>query len=92
MMSIAFSGRPPDSLVSSILNYKYSGEPLSLQTFITDVGLVVEMIEEVNAEISNLCFKYVKSKLDGRALEAMPDNLSTVQQNLTKQKVPAAVK
>lgn len=64
-------------LAGPILNYKYNGEPLKLETFITDVELVEAMAE---AEQADLCFKYIKSKLEGRALEAMPENLVSVQQ------------
>lgn len=64
-------------LAGPILNYKYNGDPLKLETFITDVELVEAMAE---VEQTELCFKYIKSKLEGRALEAMPENLTTVQQ------------
>lgn len=64
-------------LAGPILNYKFNGDPLKLETFLTDIELVEAMAEEAQKE---LCFKYIKSKLEGRALEAMPDNLATVQQ------------
>lgn len=62
-------------LAGPILNYKYDGEPLKLNTFITDVELVTEMAE---TEQTDLCFKFIKSKLEGRALEAMPETYTTV--------------
>lgn len=64
-------------LAGPILNYIYNGDPLKLSTFITDIELVVELAE---AEQEDLCFKFIKSKLEGRALEAMPDELETVDQ------------
>lgn len=64
-------------LAGPILNYKYNGDPLKLETFITDVELVQEMAED---EQKDLCFKFVKSKLEGRAIEAMPDEYKTVKE------------
>lgn len=63
-------------LAAPILNYKYDGDPLKLNTFLTDVELVEEMAEEAQKD---LCFKFIKSKLEGRALEAMPDVFTTVE-------------
>lgn len=45
-------------LAGPILNYKYDGDPLKLETFLTDVELVVEMAE---VEQKDLCFKFIKS-------------------------------
>lgn len=73
-------------LAGPILNYKYSGDPLKLSTFLTDIELVEELAEE---EQKDLCFKLIKSKLEGRALEAMPDEYTTVAHitNALKEKI-----
>lgn len=62
-------------LAGPILNYKYDGDALKLETFLTDVELVEEMAEP---EQKALCFKFIKSKLEGRALEAMPEKYETI--------------
>lgn len=48
-------------LAGPILNYKYNGDPLKLSTFVTDMELVVELAE---VEQKDLCFKFIKSKLE----------------------------
>lgn len=74
------------ALAGPVLNYKYNGDPLKLETFLTDIDFVEALAE---AEQSDLCFKYIRSKLEGKALECMPENLTTVQQitEALKQKI-----
>lgn len=65
------------SLAGPILNYKFDGNPLKLETFLTDIELVESLCED---ETKDLCFKFIKSKLEGRALEAMPEGVATIKQ------------
>lgn len=62
---------------SSILNYKFNGDALKLNSFISDVEMVFELKEDGQEE---LCFKFIKAKLEGKALECITDNMNTVQQ------------
>lgn len=62
---------------SSILNYKFNGDPLKLNSFISDVEMVNELKEADQVEI---CFKFIKAKLEGKALECITDDMNTVQQ------------
>lgn len=62
---------------SSILNYKLNGDPSKLNSFISDVEMVNELKEADQVEI---CFKFIKDKLEGKALECITDDMNTVQQ------------
>lgn len=62
-------------LAGSMLNTHYDGDPLKLESFLASVDLIQTMCEEANAD---LCFKYIKSKLDGTALECLPDDVDSV--------------
>lgn len=75
-------------LAGPILNYKYNGDPSKLDTFLTDIELVESLAEEEQAD---LCFKFIKSKLEGRALEAMPDKVTKISDitDALKEKVKA---
>lgn len=64
-------------LAASIINYKYDGNPTKRDGFIADIELVVDVAERQNVPT---CLKFIKSKLEGRALEALPENVETVQQ------------
>lgn len=63
------------SVAGQIFNYKYNGDALKLESFLTDIELVVELAAENNAD---LCLKFVKSKLESRALECMPDEIADI--------------
>lgn len=63
-------------LAASILNYKFAGDPLKLESFITDIELVDELAEAANKDI---CLKFIKSKLEGKALECMPEAVNTIE-------------
>lgn len=63
-------------MASSILNYKFNGNPLKLESFVTDV----EMIEEIaTAENKEFCFKFIKAKLEGKALECITDEKTVIE-------------
>lgn len=63
-------------LASSIINYKYNGEPGKRDGFITDAELVEELAA---AENKATAFKFIKSRLEGKALEALRDGDDTVE-------------
>lgn len=60
---------------ASILNYKFNGDPLKLEAFLADVDLVESVAEDNNKD---LCLKYIKAKLEAKALECMPDEIESV--------------
>lgn len=62
-------------LASSIINYKYNGDSIKRDGFIADIELVADICEAQNVET---CFKFVKSKLEGRAFEALDEDVKTV--------------
>lgn len=64
-------------LAASILNYKFDGNPLKLESFLTDIELVESLAEDNNKE---LCFKFIKSKLEAKALECLPANTQSIKQ------------
>lgn len=61
---------------SKILNYKFEGDPLKLQSFLEDVELVEEMAQP---ETRAVCLKFVKSRITGRAREQLPEDIDTIQ-------------
>lgn len=58
------------------LNYKYSGDPLKLKSFIADVEIVQDLIE--NDGLKDYALKFVRSKLEGRAEEFVPDDCKSI--------------
>lgn len=59
-----------------ILNYKYGGDPLKLNSFIIDAELVESLA--TNDDTKKFCLTFIKSRLEGRAEEAIPDDCKTV--------------
>lgn len=66
-------------LASQLLNYKYKGDPLELDTFLADVSLVESICEDQNKPH---LFTFIKARLGVKPMEYMPDNLQTVDQIL----------
>lgn len=64
------------ALAGNILNYKYSGEPLQLETFLNDIALLKEVTEDDNKIVM---VRYVKSKLSGVALEWLPEDADNIE-------------
>lgn len=65
------------SMCSNIIRENYDGNPLTLNSFIDKINL----IEELTASNLNTCFiSFLKSKLDGKAREVLPENISSVDQ------------
>lgn len=57
-------------MAASVLNYKYDADPLKLECFLADVEIVEAMAEDEHKEF---CMKFVKAKLDQKALEHLPE-------------------
>lgn len=63
-------------LVSPMLNYKYEGDPLKLESFIEDVELV-ESLATSDAS-KGVLVKFLKTKIAGKARECLPEVVATV--------------
>lgn len=63
-------------LASSLINYKFEGDPLKLASFLADVDLVEQSAEEENKP---LCVTFIKRCISGRALEFIPEVADSVQ-------------
>lgn len=61
-------------IASTILNYKYEGDPNKLESFIADVEFLETMAKE---ETKNVCIKYIRHKIAGRAIECLPSSEET---------------
>lgn len=62
----------------SILNYKYTGDPLELNGFISDAEMLQSLA--TSDETKQFCFKYVKNRVRGRAEEYIPENCASIEQ------------
>lgn len=62
-------------MAAPVLNYKYEGDALKLESFIEDMELVEAMAEDANKAI---CFKFIKTKIAGRAREYVPKEADSV--------------
>lgn len=62
-------------MASGVLNYKYDADPLKLESFLADVEIVEAMAE---AEQTAFCLKFIKAKLDQKALEHLPEVIREV--------------
>lgn len=63
------------AIASKLLNYKYEGDPLKLQSFLEDIELVEAVAKPESADI---CLKFIKSRITGRAREQLPEDISTI--------------
>lgn len=61
----------------NILNYKYSGDPLELNSFIADARMLYKLAK--SDETKDFCFDYIKNRLKGRAAEAIPDDCDSLE-------------
>lgn len=62
-------------IASSLINYKFEGDPLKLQSFLEDIELVEQCAEENNKK---LCLTFIKRCVSGRALEYLPDDIKEI--------------
>lgn len=60
---------------ASIVNYKYGGEPAKREGFIADIVLIEGVAEQ---DQKGTCFDFVKTRMEGKALESVPDEARTV--------------
>lgn len=64
-------------LAAPLLGYKYDGDPKKLESFLADVELVKDLAGE---ELPDYCFTFIKSRLEGKALESLPTRAKSVQE------------
>lgn len=65
-------------LCSQMLNRNYSGDPLGLQAFINAIKLLKPIAASGN--LNDYLVSFVKTKLEGKALESIPQNECTIDQ------------
>lgn len=64
-------------LCASTINKNFSGDPLALQSFCNAIDLLAELA--TTAELRTFLCTFVKAKLDGKALEAIPANADSIE-------------
>lgn len=63
------------TMCASIIRDNYDGNPLTLQSFLDKIDLIEDLTEpNLQATFTN----FIKSKLDAKAREVLPDNVSTI--------------
>ena len=62
-------------MCATILRENYDGNPLSLQSFLDKIDLI-EDLTDTNLTVTLISF--IKSKLEGKAREALPDKVNTI--------------
>ncbi|XP_017467528.1 PREDICTED: putative uncharacterized protein DDB_G0278921 [Rhagoletis zephyria] len=65
------------SVCASIIRENYSGDPLSLASFIDKITLIEELSDE---SLTTTFIAFLKSKLEGKARESLPTQISSVSQ------------
>lgn len=65
-------------LAAQTINRNYSGEPLALNAFINSIDLLTELA--TTEQLREIFFKFIKAKLEGKALECIPTEASSVQE------------
>lgn len=60
-------------MASAVMKDKFEGDPLKLDSFITDAEFIESMTE---AENKDTFLKFIKTKIAGRAKECLPDDAS----------------
>lgn len=63
------------TMCASIIRENYDGNPLTLQSFLDKINLIEDLTEPT---LQNTFLNFVKSKLDAKAREALPENISTI--------------
>lgn len=64
-------------ICSSTLNKNYSGDPLALQAFLNSIDLLDSLAD--TAELKAFLLTVIKTKLEGKALEAVPNEITSVE-------------
>ncbi|XP_036334849.1 putative uncharacterized protein DDB_G0277255 [Rhagoletis pomonella] len=65
------------SLCASIIRENYNGDPLALESFIDKINLIEDFADE---NLNTTFISFLKSKLEGKAREAIPTEVSSVRQ------------
>ncbi|XP_023299352.1 myb-like protein G [Lucilia cuprina] len=65
------------SMCSNIIRENFDGNPLSLNSFIDKINLIEELTVP---DLSNCLISFIKSKLDGKAREILPENITSIDQ------------
>ncbi|XP_036344380.1 putative uncharacterized protein DDB_G0286901 [Rhagoletis pomonella] len=65
------------SLCASIIRENYSGDPLSLDSFIDKINLIEELSDE---SLTTTFIAFLKPKLEGKAREVLPSQIISVDQ------------
>lgn len=63
------------ALCASIIRENYDGNPLTLESFLDKIELLQELTE---TNLEQTFFSFIKSKLESKAREILPENISTV--------------
>lgn len=77
-------------ICASTINRNYSGDPLALNAFCNSIDLLYELTDE-NADLRTFLTAFVKAKLEGKALEALPSevpNVSSIKEALKAKILP----
>lgn len=72
------------SLCSGIIRENYDGNPLALESFLDKINLIQDLTEE---NLNSTFISFVKSKLEGKAREALPENVNTIESIKTALKI-----
>lgn len=68
-------------MANGTINRNYGGDPLGLEAFINSIKLIRTMAEEDQAP---LILTFVKTKLEGKALEAVDSTVDTIDELITQ--------
>lgn len=68
-------------MANGTINKNYSGDPLGLTAFINSIGLL-ESVTEQNQQ--GLLLTFVKTRLEGRAIEAIDNTVNTIDELITQ--------
>lgn len=63
------------SMANHMMGSKFSGDPLALESFVDSIELLRELCEKQNERVF---LKFVLTRLDGKAREAVPENVESV--------------
>lgn len=67
-------------IAAQTINRNYDGNPLGLDAFVNSVDLLKEVS---NADVNAIFLRFVKSKLEGKALESIPAEPASVDEIIT---------
>lgn len=76
-------------IASSVLNYRFDGDPLKLESFIEDAEFVSAMTEDENKEV---CLQFIRTKIAGKAKECLPDEAAIKEWNDIKTALKKEIK